>query len=122
MTRGMMSIHILLLDDEPAIRRLVARVLEDAGYEVDTLAEPLAAIEAIAEGGYGLIITNSVMQGPGGARLVAAMRRQYPTLPMLHLDDQSHPRAPEFPADVPTLAKPFERNVLLEAVRGLVGG
>ena len=94
-----MSIHILLLDDEPAIRRLVARVLEDAGYEVDTLAEPLAAIEAIAEGGYGLIITNSVMQGPGGARLVAAMRRQYPTL-----------------------AKPFERNVLLEAVRGLVGG
>jgi hypothetical protein len=48
------------------------------------------------------------------------MRRLYPALPVLHLDDQSHPRAPEFPADVPTLTKPFDHDVLLDTVRTLV--
>jgi DNA-binding response OmpR family regulator len=116
-----MSTRILLLDDEPAILTLVSRVLKAGGYHVDTLTDPLTALEVIREGRYALVITNSVMQGPAGAKLVARLRRLYRTLPLLHLDDQSHPEVPEFPSDVPTLSKPFTSDALLEAVRGLVG-
>jgi DNA-binding response OmpR family regulator len=117
-----MPTRILVLDDEPAIQHLLSRLLESAGYQVDTLKDPLAAFEVIRSGAYALVITNSVMHGPAGAKLVARMRREHPTLPVLHLDDQSHPQVPEFPPDVTTLTKPFHHDVLLEAVRELVGG
>ena len=116
-----MSTRILLLDDEPAILALVSRVLEAGGYHIDTLTFPLTALQVIREGQYALVITNSVMQGPAGAKLLARLRRLYPTLPLLHLDDQSHPTVPEFPSNVPTLSKPFTNIALLEAVGGLVG-
>ena len=67
------------------------------------------------------VITNSVMQGPAGSALVAQLRRRYPALPVLHLDDQSHPYGEDFPADVPTLTKPFENDLLLDTVRALAG-
>jgi DNA-binding response OmpR family regulator len=111
--------RILLLDDEPAIQAFVSRLLGEAGYAVDILADPLTALEAVQDGRYAVVITNSVMQGPAGARLVAEMRRRYPELPVIHLDDQSHPRAPQFPADVPTLFKPFSMGELLDTVRAL---
>jgi DNA-binding response OmpR family regulator len=116
-----MPARILLLDDEPAVQAFVSRVLEEAGYAVDALTDTLTALEAIQDGQYALVITNSVMQGPNGAKLVARMRRLYPALPVLHLDDQSHPRVPEFPADVPTLTKPFHNDELLDTVRTLAG-
>ena len=116
-----MPTRILLLDDEPAIQAFVSHLLGEAGYAVDVLTDPLTALEAIQDGQYALVITNSVMRGPGGAKLVAQMRRQYPALPVLHLDDQSQLRVPEFPADVPTLTKPFDIDALLDAVRSLAG-
>lgn len=116
-----MPARVLLLDDDPAIQAFVSRLLVEAGYAVDLLTDPLTALEAIQDGQYALVITNSVMQGPGGAKLVAQMRRWYPALPVLHLDDQSHPKVPEFPPDVPTLTKPFLHDRLLDTVRALVG-
>lgn len=116
-----MPARILFIDDEPAIQTFVGRLLGEAGYAVDLLTDPLTALEVIQDGQYALVITNSVMQGPRGAKLVAQMRRLHPALPMLHLDDQSQPQVPEFPTDVPTLTKPFLNDLLLDTVRGLVG-
>jgi DNA-binding response OmpR family regulator len=96
--------------------------LEGAGYTVDLLTDPMTALEVIHDGEYALVITNSVMQGPGGAKLISQMRRAYPALPVLHLDDQSQVRVAEFPDDVPTLTKPFHHGELLDAVRALAGG
>jgi DNA-binding NarL/FixJ family response regulator len=39
-----------------------------------------------------MIITNSVMPAVNGARLVASLRRQFPAIPVLHLNDQGDPR------------------------------
>jgi DNA-binding response OmpR family regulator len=116
-----MPVRVLLLDDEPAIQAFVSRLLGEAGYVVDVLTDPLTALEAIRDGYYALVITNSVMQGPAGSALVAQLRRRYPALPVLHLDDQSHPYGEDFPADVPTLTKPFENDLLLDTVRALAG-
>jgi PleD family two-component response regulator len=79
--------RILVLDDEPVLRALVARILTEAGYQVATLADALTAVEALGGGQYDLLITNSVMRGAGGAKLVASVRERHPRLPILHLDD-----------------------------------
>jgi DNA-binding response OmpR family regulator len=116
-----MTARIMVLDDEPAVQRLVARILEGAGYTVDQPCDTDTALRAVEGGDYDLVITNSVMHGVSGARLVTRLRRLYPSLPVLHLDDQSHPRVAEFPADVPTLNKPFKSEVLVDSVRHILG-
>jgi hypothetical protein len=50
---------------------------------------------------------------PAGERPRAA-------LPVLHLDDQAHPRAREFPADVTTLNKLFAHDELRDCLRQLL--
>jgi CheY-like chemotaxis protein len=114
--------RILVLDDEPMIRHLVGRALEVTGYEVVVLSPPLGALELLADAHFDLVITNSIMPAASGAQLVAQIRTKFPDVPVIHLDDQSHPLPPEFPADVPRLNKPFSDGTLLrEVARQLEG-
>ena len=113
--------RILVLDDEPMLREFVTRCLGAAGYEVVTLSPAHGAVEFVTEARFDLLITNSIMPAQAGAQLVARLRRPFPALPMLHLDDQSHPRGAEFPATVPTLNKPFSNGALQRCVAQLLG-
>ena len=113
--------RILVLDDEPMIRHLVGRALEEAGYEVVMLSPPFGAVELMADTDFDMVITNSVIPAANGARLVARLRRECPHVPLLHLDDQAHPVAAEFPADVPRLDKPFSTTTRLEEVARRLG-
>ncbi|HUR94836.1 MAG TPA: response regulator [Gemmatimonadales bacterium] len=113
--------RILVLDDEPMIRHIVGRTLEGAGYEVVVLIPPFGATEMLADVHFDLVITNSIMPAESGAQLVARIRREFPQIPVLHLDDQSHELPPEFPADVPRLEKPFSNGTLLREVAQRLG-
>lgn len=120
-----MAHRILVVDDEPMVRALIARALSDEGYEVVTVANGRAALDAAraAEGGFDLIVTNNYMPGLNGAELVARVREDFPTLPILHIDDISRRRAVQnLPDDVPTVYKPFSVATLREAVRKLLAG
>ena len=108
--------RILVLDDEPMIRDFVGRALETAGYEVVILSPPLRAVELLADAHFDLVITNSIMPATSGAQLVAQIRNEFPDVPVIHMDDQSHPLPPEFPTDVPRLGKPFSNDTLLHEV------
>lgn len=113
--------RVLILDDEPMIQVLVARCLESAGHEVVTLRPAHGTMKLVTEARFDLVITNSMMAGVNGARLVGQLRGRFPGLPLLHLDDQAHPRAAEFPPDVPTLNKPFTSDELCDCVKQLLG-
>ena len=116
------SARILVLDDEPMIQHFVARALESAGYEVVVLSPPFGAVELLADAPFDLVITNSIMPAASGAQLVGRIRYEFPDLPMIHIDDQSHPLPPEFPTDVPRLDKPFSTETLpREVARRLEG-
>ena len=108
--------RILVLDDEPMIRHFVGRTLETAGYEVVVLTPPSGALGLLADARFDLVITNSIMPAATGAELVARIRKDFPDLPLIHMDDQSHPLPPEFPAEVPMLNKPFSNDALLREV------
>jgi CheY-like chemotaxis protein len=120
-----MPARILVVDDEPMVRALITRVLGDEGYEVVAVANGRAALDAArgAEVRFDLIVTNNYMPGLDGAELVARVRQDFPTLPILHIDDISRRRAAQsLPHDVPTVYKPFSIATLREAVRKLLAG
>jgi DNA-binding response OmpR family regulator len=117
-----MPARILVLDDEPAIRALVARALAEEGHEVVTVADGLLGLSAAAAGDFDLVVTNNCMPRMSGAEVIERLHRVFPTLPVLHLDDLSHPSGDEFHDGVQTLYKPFSVSALQDAVRKLLMG
>jgi DNA-binding response OmpR family regulator len=115
--------RILVVDDEPMVRALITRALTDDGFEVVAVANGLAALDAArtAEVGFDVIVTNNYMPGLSGPELIARVRQDFPSLPILHIDDISRRgRVASLPSDVPTIYKPFSIAALRGAVRGLL--
>jgi two-component system cell cycle response regulator CpdR len=118
-----MAERILVVDDEPMVRALIARALTDDGYEVVAVANGRAALDAARQATveFDLIVTNSYMPGLTGPELIARVREDFPDLPILHVDDVTRRgRMPPIPSDVPTIYKPFSIAALQAAVRGLL--
>ena len=80
-----MSKLILHLDDEPAIRDLLALALTDAGYRVISVAAPAEALAAVAEQPPDLIITDLQLDVGDGLEVIARLRTQLPGIPVMIL-------------------------------------
>jgi two-component system NtrC family response regulator len=120
---GLVAHRILVVDDEPMVRALITRALTDDGFEVVAVANGLDALDAArtAEAEFHLIVTNNYMPGLSGPELIARVRQDFPSLPILHIDDVSRRgRIASLPSDVPTIYKPFSIAALRAAVRGLL--
>src|SRR5206468_6265975 len=78
---------ILLVDDEPAIRLMMARTLTDRGYDVRTAPDGESAI-TILEGWRTLpsiVITDLEMAGVDGEELARSLSRRYPEVPVIFM-------------------------------------
>jgi len=118
---------ILLVEDEPAVRRALARNLERTGYVVMAAASSEEALEQLAEGGVtvDLCLTDMVLPGRSGLELVETLREQHPGLPALLMSGYSEERlaaSPERLADLPFLHKPFGPKELAHRLRELLDG
>ncbi len=80
-----MALDILLVDDEPDIRELVAGVLEDEGYDTRAAADSDAALEAIATRRPSLVLLDVWLQGSrlDGLALLDEIKRRDPSIPVL---------------------------------------
>lgn len=67
--------RILLVDDEPTQRLIMARLLKRAGFEVDTAGNGREALAKIASGDFQLMITDWEMPEMDGIALCSALRR-----------------------------------------------
>jgi PAS domain S-box-containing protein len=76
---------VLLVDDEAAIVRMQAQVLERLGYRVTTRTSSLEALEAFraVPDRYDAVITDMTMPGLTGDELAAELRRVRPEIPIL---------------------------------------
>jgi two-component system, cell cycle response regulator len=66
--------RILLVDDEPTQRLIMARLLKRAGYEVETAGNGREALEKSEAGDFQLMITDWEMPEMDGIALCSAMR------------------------------------------------
>ena len=116
-----MTRRILVVDDEPAVRQTLARVLCALGHDVVTVAEPMNAYELLEAGGFDLVLLDINMPRMSGDALFLALIRRDPGLATRVLLMSGDPWAVkcDWPAELhacPVLAKPFG----LDALAGLV--
>jgi len=72
--------HLLLVEDEPALRRVVAEQLAHRGYTVDQADSGEAALARLTDFAYDAIVTDLRMPGISGADVVDAAIERYPDI------------------------------------------
>jgi DNA-binding NtrC family response regulator len=66
--------RVLIAEDEPTFRDLLADILESAGHSVVAVGDGEAALAAVQHGGFELLITDRRMPRLGGLELLQRMR------------------------------------------------
>src|SRR5438034_3763150 len=72
--------HLLLVEDESALREAIAEQLSDRGYQVDQADSGEAALARLADFAYDIIITDLRLPGIDGSSLVQAAVDRYPDI------------------------------------------
>lgn len=118
----MMPTRILVVDDEPAVRRTLQANLVARGYDTMAVETGEDALRAVMERAPDLVILDLMLPGLSGIDLCAAMRAQS-SIPILVLsargEERTKVRALDLGAD-DYLTKPFGIQELLARVRALL--
>ncbi len=119
-----LSARILVIDDEPAYRNAIRRVLFGAGYQLDFAADGFQAGVKISTGKPDLITLDLSMPGLDGFEVLSFIRQQ-PELSAVRilvisgLGADALAQAQALGADA-TLPKPFDNDQLLLQVQQLL--
>ncbi len=115
--------HILLVDDDPGLLRLISMRLNASGYEVETVESGEQALARLSVSKPNLVITDLRMGGMDGMALFEAIHKTNPTLPVVILT--AHGSIPDA-VDATNrgvfgfLTKPFESKALLSQVEAAI--
>ncbi len=113
---------ILLVEDEPAVRAVVSRILVERGFEVIAAVDGAHALEVCDDAvlaRLSMVVTDVVMPHLGGPELVASLRSRRRELPVLFVSGYRENHALDTVLAMPNtgfLEKPFTPSVLLQAV------
>jgi CheY-like chemotaxis protein len=112
---------ILVVDDEPFMLQMVARILREGGYEVVVAAHGLAAREILGHGRLSpdLVLTDLKMPHMSGVELGRAIAQLDPSVPMAYMSGfGAEAESVLSPDEVSRcyIAKPFPPEALLELV------
>ncbi|MGD9733905.1 MAG: PAS domain S-box protein [Desulfamplus sp.] len=77
--------HILLVDDEPSIARLVCQMFERLGYEVTTRVSSIEALEAFKENPhkFDIVVSDMSMPAMTGDQLAYEVKKIRPKIPFI---------------------------------------
>ena len=119
---------ILLVEDEPMIRSMCMRVLNDNGYKVLEAAngeEAFRLAQNHAPGVIDLLLTDVVMPQMGGIELAMCLHEARPDIKILLTSgytDEAPTLACSPNGSIPFLQKPFMPSELLSQVREVLDG
>ena len=116
---------VMLVEDEPAVRRLTRRILENAGYQVIVAAngddaETLFADQVKSQRSVDLLVTDIIMPRCGGPELFRRLQLLAPELRVLYMSgytNQSSAKQAEIDAGLPFVQKPFTAAEIERRVR-----
>ncbi len=117
---------ILVIDDDPNVRRVLEMMLERAGYEVMSAADGCEGMRLFHEHVFDLVITDVIMPRQEGLETISELRRQKRRVPVVAITGYIGKPYLEAAAQLgacEVLFKPFGRRQLIEAVaRALAAG
>src|ERR1039458_554058 len=111
---------VLLVDDDPSVRNLLARRFEKAGFEALHAEDGIDALGKLRNKLPKVIVTDLQMPRMTGWEFIRVVRRRFPTIPIVALSGS-------IPIDFPAEVKPdrwFEKRIehfpdLVQAVNDL---
>lgn len=84
------GVNVLVVDDDPLVRDMIAMILEDGGYAVDTAENGAGALAKFKSGsGIGLIVSDMNMPELDGLGLIKAVRETGSDVPIIILTGNS---------------------------------
>jgi two-component system cell cycle sensor histidine kinase/response regulator CckA len=81
---------VLVVEDEPALGRVITRILTTAGYHVVSAANGPEALELFRRYGCEIILTDVIMPEMSGRRLAEILQAQRPGLPVVYMSGYSN--------------------------------
>ena len=117
--------RVLLVEDDPALRRYLGVVLGRAGYEVVAAADGLEALKLALSTPFAAVVTDAVMPRLGGPELCRLLRARadtaaLPVVMLTGLDAAAHSNDTAAQPDA-RLTKPVRTDELLACVARLLG-
>lgn len=100
-----MKTHLLVADDEEAIRRLLTTYFRREGWEIDAVATAEETLRAIADDAIGLVVLDIELGSADGLTVLEQIKRARPGLPVVLLTGMG-----------------FDEELLLEAKRAGADG
>jgi CheY-like chemotaxis protein len=115
--RPIMS-SVLIVDDESAIRAVLARWLGAAGYDVREAVDAESALDELAKAAADVVLCDVKMPGQGGLWLAGQLRDRFPAtaIVLATASDSVPPTTSLKPGIIEYLVKPFARDLTLSAV------
>jgi response regulator RpfG family c-di-GMP phosphodiesterase len=114
------AVRVLIVDDEPSVRKFLATVLSEAGVSCSAAANPHEALTMLEKSSFEAIISDLRMGATSGFELLRKVRAQYPQLAFLMatgVDDvRVGVQAMKEGAD-DYLLKPFDIDVVLASLQ-----
>jgi CheY-like chemotaxis protein len=117
----MKTFRVLVVDDEPALRRTLERALRGHHYEVTSVADPTSAYQMLGDTNFDLVLLDLRLPQMAGDTFFLAITRRWPRLlgrVILMSGDQLPPQ-PDWPVELagcPILHKPFTLDTLITTV------
>ena len=109
--------HILFIEDDEDQLQSTPRLLEDMGFTVTALREPMVALQlaSSAHHTFDIIITDYDMPGLSGTELAARLPNVMVILISGRVDART--AAKDYPNIVKVVIKPYDKNDLMQAIR-----
>ncbi len=112
---GERSGHILLVEDEVAVRTVATRLLRRRGYEVTECSDAEEALSRAGDLDFDVLVTDVTMPGMSGVELAETLRRQRPEIGVLFVSGYTESAGSLGDIEV-FLQKPFTSDTLLRAI------
>ena len=120
-----MKKSILVVDDTRSMRKMVAAVLEGAGYDVAEAVDGVEALELARKRVFDLVVTDHNMPRMDGVTLVRELRSlaDYDPVALLVLSTEASPELKQRGREAGAtgwMAKPFNPERMLEIVGSFI--
>lgn len=120
------DVRLLLVDDSLSIRKFVGKMLESAGYQVDTAVDGEDGLRKASSFSYSMILTDLEMPKLNGFEVIQALRgraetRETPVVVMTTRAGDKHRQMAINIGANSYIAKPVEERMLLQEVERWVG-
>ncbi len=107
-----MTLTVLIVDDEPDVRRILMDVFRDEGYQAIAAEDGLRALELAERRHPDIVLSDVAMPRLDGVTLAKRLARWNPPIPVV-LMSAAHASGI---GQVPFIAKPFDLDDLLAIV------